>query len=250
MIAVWTVTGKPMLVGKAVLDPIVPTLFNELPEEVAFQAVNLRIEEVSGPSSPSLGGGAWRDEDGETHGSSSDVSEEVPAGITIEAYDALVSERDTLRTQLTKIHGDLNEARLRANPSDEDLGEVAKERGFVLVSDRDHDTLTQAIVDLTSERDAARTDLAEANDAKAAAEGQIGDLRTQIESSAAELAPTPPPVDPNPALMEAIDAVLAASATTLERLPEDALGKLAKLKGIDPMPDSKAKLVEALKPAG
>lgn len=46
------------------------------------------------------------------------------------------------------------------------------------------------------------------------------------------------------------DAVLGASKTAIERLPEDALQIMAKLKGIEEVPEGKADLVAVLKPEG
>lgn len=43
------------------------------------------------------------------------------------------------------------------------------------------------------------------------------------------------------------DALLRSSATTLDRLPDDVLRILATMQGIDPLPEKKADLLEALK---
>lgn len=103
MVAVWTVTGMAMSIGKARLDPAIPTLFRELPREVEFQAVNLRIEEVSGPDAPTIAGRPYRDEEGETIGEEGREDPESGEAVSPEEHAAVVEERDGLKADLDAI---------------------------------------------------------------------------------------------------------------------------------------------------
>ena len=261
--AVWTVTGKPMLVGKAVLDPTVPTLFaGEVPDEVKFQAVNLRMEEVSGPNAPSLGVVGWRHEKGETHGAP--ATEGEPGAESIETYDAVVSERDTLRGQLTATQGDLTAAQASVSTASRERDQA---RDQLVTARRDltgetaaKETAEVSVATLTGERDQAHADLAAAIADRQEIETLLGTVSHDRDNAQEDLAKANAaiaelneelgkPSERETALQGAIDAVLSASATSLGRLPNDALARLCALKGVSPIPDTTDGLVAALKPA-
>lgn len=219
MIAVTTTTGLPMRIGEAVLDPVVPTLFEEVPKEVEFQRINLRFGEVDGPDDPALGNLPYRLPNGETVRLTNDDALAQPEVVSSEDHVAVVNERDQLKANLLAAQTTLT-------------GLAQKESQY------------NAVVD---ERDTLKTDLQEAKDLLEHKDDQLKDLPTVIQERDGLKAQVEQLQTEAPDLSN-FEPFLPTTKAQIGALSIEKLQALAKIRGKQIEGDDKAPYIAALSP--
>ncbi|RYG48704.1 hypothetical protein EON79_03695 [bacterium] len=216
------------------IHPHEPTEVEELTEAMRYQANNLRIVEVGEDGEPV---GQRRPEPEGPKPTQEQLEQFAQTNglvlLPIKDFDALngvgkrlQGEKEALEKQLEDSGSELQKQKNDRSAEVDSLRESHRTELEGLQAGHQRE-----IADLTAERDQLKQD----------SEALVA-LRKEVEASAAKLSE-----EPDPVRAAAIDAVIGMSQSNLERFPEDTLGALARAKGIEKIPDTKQKLIEALK---